>query len=144
MHHVPWSKSAAEDAAIFSTLLFPLFRFTHCSVLWSATFLVWPYHSPQFTLFHFLSLSSSVALALLFRQPLSLPIAAALMKVRTSLNQSDGRWRGDNKRHTHRETERAHGRWLTLVNLICCVCFCLILTHRFLTWGMPLEENCRR
>lgn len=33
--------------------------------------------------------------------------------------------------------QRTHGRWLTLVDLICCVCsvFCFFLTYIFLIWG---------
>ena len=111
VHHILWHKSAPAP------LLCPLISiFTD----FASSF------TPVYLFFHFHSLSSCAALALQFCRPLSLPITAALMKVRTSLNQSDGRRGGDNKRHEQREkteTEGAHGRWLTPADLICCVFF---------------------
>lgn len=94
----------------------------------------------------FFPFSFSIFLCLLFRHPLSLPITAALMWVRTSRNHSDGSCggEGDNRRHADRERkqrdrespwEMTNPGWFDLF---------FLWKKQILTWGMPLEEHCRR
>lgn len=108
VHDILRHKSAARDPAIFSSPLFPLISIlsvTHFAAV-SPSLLILP-HSTK------LSLAFSSSISVLPSYPATfLSIAVALIKVCTSLNQSDGRWRGVSKRYTEQETktDRARGR----------------------------------
>ena len=116
-------------------------RQLHCSVLWSPSLLISPHHSPQFTFFSISILylpvllwpSNSAALCPSLSQLLWWRFALHWTRVMADEGVTT---RGTNRERKQRLREHMGD---DSPRLIWSVVF--FLTHRFLTWGMPLEEN---